>query len=597
MNIMQQNAYDLLQISFKQFCQTTFPEVIDGDEFKVPNQNLGRPFEFFSIERYMSQFNINSQDLDAGMIGQSDSGKDGGIDGCYLVYDGSVIPRDEDMEYQKSTEKRELKLILIQSKYREGVTENAINKLHSAYRMIIQGKDPQKLREFRNCDYSDDLLDFIEFFHKELLQTQNFTFTLEMVLASGKVLPEDLDDSMNQKAQNILKTVQADFGKENSKFTFVIADACKLNSLEQKISLQLNLQLNQLIDSNGYIGLCSLSDFYNFISLDDRFRDDLFSMNVRDFQNNTEINRGIKKTLTEKLQDSSPEGKQNTNDDFWWFNNGITIVCDEINPKSNRLLSMKNPQIVNGMQTSRTIHDVFHDNPQLSNSKTKQILIRIIQADLFKRDQIIRATNSQNAIDNVVLSATDPQQINIEKYLNSKGWYYERRKNEYKNKGNINRKKIKQVKELAQITYAMLGHPNTAWSAPASIFRDKENANSIYKKVFPDTISNDLYDIILRIDESIVQQLNQQESSKKSWRFALDSLIVSRKLGHAPKDLNEMLRRKTELAVEENDISNGISEIETLLDIELARLSDKTTSVPSILKSKEFTDKLLNTNN
>jgi hypothetical protein len=65
----------------------------------------------------------------------------------------------------------------------------------------------------------------------------------------------------------------------------------------------------------------------------------LFARNVRGFLGSTEINKGMEATLAEE-----PEY-------FWYYNNGITIVCDDAKQESARgrnILRVTNPQIING---------------------------------------------------------------------------------------------------------------------------------------------------------------------------------------------------------------------------------------------------------
>src|SRR5262249_9256626 len=50
----------------------------------------------------------------------------------------------------------------------------------------------------------------------------------------------------------------------------------------------------------------------------------LFARNVRGFLGSTEINRGMEATL-----ESEPEY-------FWYYNNGVTIICDEAKLESSR---------------------------------------------------------------------------------------------------------------------------------------------------------------------------------------------------------------------------------------------------------------------
>ena len=69
----------------------------------------------------------------------------------------------------------------------------------------------------------------------------------------------------------------------------------------------------------------------------------LFARNIRGFLGDTEINSEIEATLKSKPQY------------FWYYNNGITIVCDqaeEISGGGRQILRVRNPQIINGQQTS-----------------------------------------------------------------------------------------------------------------------------------------------------------------------------------------------------------------------------------------------------
>ncbi len=73
----------------------------------------------------------------------------------------------------------------------------------------------------------------------------------------------------------------------------------------------------------------------------------LFARNVRGFLGeNTPINRGMVDTLkTEPTR-------------FFYYNNGITILCDEAKRESHQgkdILHVSNPQVINGQQTTRTL--------------------------------------------------------------------------------------------------------------------------------------------------------------------------------------------------------------------------------------------------
>jgi len=72
----------------------------------------------------------------------------------------------------------------------------------------------------------------------------------------------------------------------------------------------------------------------------------LFQRNIRGYLGKNDINRGIERTIEKEPQY------------FWYFNNGVTIVCDEarqITDRQRKLLRVSNAQIINGQQTTRTL--------------------------------------------------------------------------------------------------------------------------------------------------------------------------------------------------------------------------------------------------
>src|SRR5699024_352074 len=86
----------------------------------------------------------------------------------------------------------------------------------------------------------------------------------------------------------------------------------------------------------GYIGVVRLHDYFRFITDSTGKLDaSLFEANVRDYEGVTEVNKSIQKSLAEN--DSTI--------DFWWLNNGVTIVADRVQP-ANKVLELESPQIV-----------------------------------------------------------------------------------------------------------------------------------------------------------------------------------------------------------------------------------------------------------
>ncbi|MFI8277772.1 AIPR family protein [Streptomyces sp. NPDC085929] len=123
-----------------------------------------------------------------------------------------------------------------------------------------------------------------------------------------------------------------------------------------------------------------------------------------------------------------------TGEDFWWFNNGVTVVADEARIIGKRIV-VKDPQIVNGLQTSHEVYSYFQSGGQ---HRDRPLLVEIVVApeNGTARERIIRATNSQTQLPADALRATEPIQMDIEESLTySGGYYYERRASYYRNLG------------------------------------------------------------------------------------------------------------------------------------------------------------------
>jgi len=178
----------------------------------------------------------------------------------------------------------------------------------------------------------------------------------------------------------------------------------------------------------------------------------IFARNVRGFLGLTEINRGMEATL-----DSEP-------DHFWYYNNGITVVCDKAETKGSQgkdVLRVSNPQIINGQQTTRTLAGAG------SKARRASVLMRVIAVprDPWKDSErfeglvshIVAATNWQNAIRASDLMANDRRQIEIERALSKYEYHYLRKrmkKGEARRSRRGPRREMIKKEELAQAVAA-----------------------------------------------------------------------------------------------------------------------------------------------
>ena len=99
------------------------------------------------------------------------------------------------------------------------------------------------------------------------------------------------------------------------------------------------------------IGATKLPDIFKFLQDYKALSGDLdllYEKNVRKFLGNKrKVNKGIEQTL-----EQHPER-------FGLYNNGITIVAEEVEKSGSGGVTLKNPFVVNGCQTTRSIWSVL----------------------------------------------------------------------------------------------------------------------------------------------------------------------------------------------------------------------------------------------
>ncbi len=204
----------------------------------------------------------------------------------------------------------------------------------------------------------------------------------------------------------------------------------------------------------------------------------LFALNIRGYQGDTDINEGMEETL-----EKSPEY-------FWYFNNGLTIVCDhaeKITSSGRDLLRVSSLQVINGQQTTRTLAKMTSYNSKAS------VTVRVIRvphtmetnSDHFDTlvSQIVKSTNWQNYIVPSDLIANDRRQIEINRQFRNLGYWYVRKRqtrNEAKRDAGGKQYKFINKTELAQAVAGCDLDPAVVRSGKERLFEEK-----YYGSIFP----------------------------------------------------------------------------------------------------------------
>lgn len=243
-------------------------------------------------------------------------------------------------------------------------------------------------------------------------------------------------------------------------------------------------------------------DFSDYALLaDDKYKilDDAFDENVR-VEQKGKINQNIKDTALNKAE----------NFYFFYYNNGITITCDSIdyNPISDTCIELENLQIVNGQQTIRALYDAFKVDPKMVANL--EIFCRIYEIKKKEENKelkikIAEYTNSQNPVNTRDIRAVSQTQILLERQLKIKGYFYERKKNQFKDQPKEKRLDAEKTGQLLISFYNE--KPAEAKNTKQIIFGTE------YENVFSEDITADS---ILLVNEifNFVDQKRSEEAIK-----------------------------------------------------------------------------------
>lgn len=201
----------------------------------------------------------------------------------------------------------------------------------------------------------------------------------------------------------------------------------------------------------------------------------VFDLNVRKYLGNLgTVNKDIKETCA----------NEDTSFLFWFLNNGITIVCDKVDPVTdpdNPHLKIENLQIVNGCQTSSSL--AIAEEEGILQADTTVILKVFETSDLELVDKVVLTTNNQNKITNRNLRANDRIQRDLERAFEIYSYYYERKPRQFQDKDST---RII-PNELAATAYLAIAlkRPSDARSRKYKIWNDYYD--SIFKSIHVET--------------------------------------------------------------------------------------------------------------
>jgi hypothetical protein len=494
-------------------------------------------FELFVAEKILRHADLSDEELEAGRVG---GGNDAALDGVYTFLGELLLEEDNELfsdevrasDYAKG---QTLTLWLMQAKTANSFTENAVDLLASSLsRLLALAPDEDALQAL----YSPDILGRIDIFRRAWtkLATRQVKITVHIVYATRGDVGE-LNSKVRLKGESLVDSVRSLIVGGNVSFDFWGArELWDAHNDAPSYTLRLAFQ-EQANTGSSLVALVRLTDYVKFLTDDDgSLRRHIFDWNVRDYQGGAVgVNREIAKTLTD---DDSPE--------FWWLNNGVTILCSSDISIVNKTYILEDVQIVNGLQTSHTVFKALQDPAVMEKSGSKALLVRILATnDSAVRDQVIRATNRQTNVPEASLRATEELQRSIESFFLANDWYYDRRKNFYRNAGK-RPERIVSIPYLAQAVMAMgLSQPNNSRARPTSLLKKDEDYNRIFSyKVQLETFlwvvqNQKIVDAFLLSDGRITS------SERTNLRYHLSMLAVAHMHGDRVRHTSQLNKLAT----------------------------------------------------
>lgn len=285
-------------------------------------------FEYFSASQILKNYNLSDAEIENGIVGK---GNDGGCDGIYVFLNGDLLTVDQ-ISSLTATKGSTLKLAIIQSKETTSFDETAVMKWKTTSDNLLNISND--IDSF-SARYNESVRDGFRLFRDALTKLIRHQIKIH-IQYYYVTLATELHPNVQTQAEELKKIILDMYPSAKVDVSFVGADKLmELYYTDSDININLSLSDNPIsLGSNvEYVALVNLATYYEFITDENgALRRNFFEANVRDYQGKNAVNTCIANTL-------SSEGVE----DFWWLNNGITILADAITQITTKELSLLNP--------------------------------------------------------------------------------------------------------------------------------------------------------------------------------------------------------------------------------------------------------------
>lgn len=278
------------------------------------------------------------------------------------------------------------------------------------------------------------------------------------------------------QAKNWIDAAKKDYGDKVDFVHFNHDSIVNILQRSKKVDTTLTLNGQAIVEDMNYmrvlVGRVSVQEIHRLFN---DHGDKLLERNIRRYLglHTNRVNTAIYETLCDPQR----------SDKFYFYNNGITVVCDKFDynafQKSDYKVQLKNMQVINGGQTCKTIQETLNTVRPGMVGESAYVMVRIYQLAETHKDfvqDITYATNSQNPVDLRDLRSNDEIQRKLEIGITDLGYSYKRQREEGGGGSSVITSSI--VAESVLAIWRQRPHQ--------AKFRRKEHFGKLYEDIFKD---------------------------------------------------------------------------------------------------------------
>jgi len=439
------------------------------ESFELENIQAGIAFGRFVNHSILSSHQPDAFSADSELLEKIcvDGEWDTGIDGLAILLNGLVIKDKSDVDsIMNQFRYVKVEFVFTQSKYKPGFDSAEFLKFIAGVRDFLSSE--QKLPQNDKIKEAVDLKNYI-LSENFISKWENNPFVKLYYVAMGRW--RNTNTHLLALAQQAKEDIFSLDTYEFPEIHFIDSEALKgiCDANENKFDVTLAaydiMELTPVdgVD-NSCIAVCYASELIKMLeNSSGDIRKSLFDDNVRDFQGENAVNNEIYDTII----------KEPTK--FILLNNGVTIVCDDFKTSTKRI-TIKNPQIVNGCQTTHVIFTAFKNGAVVDKVPVN---IKVISTkDINISNQIVRGANRQSLVLEEAFETTKPFHQKLEEFFNAYSSepvkiYYERRSKQYRHIHTIKNAQIINLQVLLHsLVGMMLDKPNMVQNSLLAMLKE-----------------------------------------------------------------------------------------------------------------------------